>query len=397
MNNQRLHFFILISIVTISGLSQGLLLPLISVIFEKSGVHSSLNGLHATAMYIGVLIVSPFLEKPLRKYGFKRIIMFGGAIVVLSLALFPVWHSVSFWFILRLLIGIGDHVLHFGSQTWITFSSPIDRRGRNISFYGLSFGIGFALGPLLVPLVHLNEALPFFISSLLSLFGWFTLFLLKNEYPENEGTEKEEATFVRFLETWKCAWPALLLPFTYGFLEASLHSTFPIYALRNELTIRAVSIILPAFAIGGIAFQLPLGVLSDRFPRKKVILFSLVIGSVSFLLAQVLSPSVLGLIGSFFIAGMFVGSLFSLGMAYMADLVPKPFLPTGNILCGILYSIGSICGPFLVGVILQYHSGFFFLVISLFLSMITIAMAQLSFTKMKKIFFRKNRKRIDVF
>ncbi|WP_285517872.1 MFS transporter [Thermolongibacillus altinsuensis] len=397
MDKQRLHFFILISIVTISGLSQGLLLPLISVIFEKSGIDSSLNGLHATAMYIGVLIVSPFLEKPLRKYGFKRIIMFGGAIVVLSLALFPVWHSVSFWFILRLLIGIGDHVLHFGSQTWITSSSPIHQRGRNISLYGLSFGVGFALGPLLVPLVHLNEALPFFISSLLSLFGWFTLFLLKNEYPENEEAEKEKATSVRFFETWKYAWPALLLTFTYGFLEASLHSTFPIYALRNELNIRAVSIILPAFAIGGIVFQLPLGVLSDRFPRKKIILFSLIIGAVSFLLAQMLSPSVLGIIGSFFIAGMFVGSLFSLGMAYMADLVPKHLLPAGNILCGILYSIGSICGPFLVGVILQYNSGFFFLVISLFLLSISLAIAQPNLTKTKKIFFRKKRKNIDAF
>ncbi|GIW49949.1 MAG: hypothetical protein KatS3mg080_0560 [Anoxybacillus sp.] len=67
------HFFILVSIVMISGLSQGLLLPLISIIFEQNGVHSSLSGIHATAMYIGVLVVSPFLERPLRRYGFKRL------------------------------------------------------------------------------------------------------------------------------------------------------------------------------------------------------------------------------------------------------------------------------------------------------------------------------------
>ncbi|KHF29456.1 putative MFS family transporter protein [Anoxybacillus sp. BCO1] len=187
---QQRHFFILVSIVMISGLSQGLLLPLISIIFEQSGVHSSLSGIHATAMYIGVLVVSPFLERPLRRYGFKRLIMIGGAIVIVSLAIFPVSSSLLFWFMLRLLIGVGDHILHFGSQTWITSASPAHRRGRNISLYGLSFGVGFMIGPLLVPLVHIHESLPFIVSSLLSLCGWMLLFFLPHAYPETEQAEK---------------------------------------------------------------------------------------------------------------------------------------------------------------------------------------------------------------
>lgn len=93
-----------------------MLLPLIAVIFEKSGVSSSLNGLNATALYIGILLVSPFMEMPLRKYGYKPVILIGGGIVVAALALFPVWQSFWFWFVLRLLIGIGDHSLHFATK-----------------------------------------------------------------------------------------------------------------------------------------------------------------------------------------------------------------------------------------------------------------------------------------
>ncbi|CAG7913154.1 hypothetical protein SSCS72_00912 [Mammaliicoccus sciuri] len=45
-------FIILSIIVAVSGFSQGMLLPLISVIFERNGISSSMNGLHATSLYI---------------------------------------------------------------------------------------------------------------------------------------------------------------------------------------------------------------------------------------------------------------------------------------------------------------------------------------------------------
>ena len=66
------------AIVSISGFSQGMLLPLISVIFEQDGVSAMLNGLSATGLYIGTLLISPFIEPPLRKFGYKPIIIVGG-------------------------------------------------------------------------------------------------------------------------------------------------------------------------------------------------------------------------------------------------------------------------------------------------------------------------------
>ena len=65
MNYEQRRFFILVITVSISGFSQGMLLPLISVIFEGDGVSSTLNGLNATGLYIGTLLISPFIEQPL--------------------------------------------------------------------------------------------------------------------------------------------------------------------------------------------------------------------------------------------------------------------------------------------------------------------------------------------
>jgi len=55
MNYEQRRFIILVIIVSISGFSQGMLLPLISVIFEGDGVSSTLNGLNATGLYINFI------------------------------------------------------------------------------------------------------------------------------------------------------------------------------------------------------------------------------------------------------------------------------------------------------------------------------------------------------
>jgi MFS family permease len=372
----KFHFWILVSIVAISGLSQGMLLPLIAIIFEQDGLSSSMNGFHATGLYIGILIASPLMEGPLRKFGYKPIILVGGFAVVFALALFPAWKSFWFWFVLRFLIGIGDHMLHFGTQTWITSASPKDRLGRNIALYGLFFGLGFTLGPLLTRLLEINEALPFIVSSAISLSAWLLVWFLKNEYPEKDmETGSFFGTMKRFGKVFKYAWVAFLPPFGYGFLEASLNGNFPVYALRNGIEIGAVAIILPAFAAGSIVFQLPLGILSDRFGRKKVLPAVMLSGFICFTAAGMLQDSVVGLLICFFAAGMLVGSTYSLGISFMADLLPRPLLPAGNLMVSIFFSFGSISGPLIGGIAIQHLKGAsFFYVISTMLLLIFIAL-----------------------
>lgn len=377
MNNSlAMRFWILVTIVAISGFSQGMLLPLIAIIFEQDGISSSINGLNATGLYIGILLASPFMEAPLRRFGYKPIILVGVISVAVSLLFFPVWKSFWFWFFLRLMIGIGDHMLHFGTQTWITSFSPEHRRGRNISIYGLFFGLGFAAGPLMTRLLAVNEALPFIISAAISLVAWATVLFLKNEHPETDFEASSiPGTLKRFGVVCKYAWIAFLPPLGYGFLEASLNGNFPVYALRTGMDIQTVSILLPAFAVGSIVFQLPLGILSDRFGRKNILLFVLFSGFICFTAAGIFQASAAALFICFFIAGMLVGSTFSLGISYMADLLPRQLLPAGNLMCGIFFSIGSISGPFIGGLAIQYLKGAsFFYVLSTMLFLIFLAL-----------------------
>ena len=358
------RFWILVAIVSISGFSQGMLLPLIAVIFEQDGVSSALNGLSATGLYIGTLVIAPFMEPQLRRFGYKPLLLVGGGLVIVSLLLFPLWKSVFFWFVLRILIGVGDQALHFSTQTWITSFSPQHRLGRNIAIYGMSFSIGFGSGPLFVPLIEVFEALPFIISGLLCLVAWSLVFFLDNDFPEvSVGAMASKGTLGRFKAALVIAWVAFLPPLGYGFLEASIHAIYPVYALRQSIEVGMVSIMLAAFSVGAIATQLPLGALSDRIGRKNVLLFGLMGGALTFGAASFFETQAWLTVAFFAAAGMCVGSMFSLGISFMADLLPKELLPTGNLLCGIAFSIGSLSGPFLGGLFIEHAGGLSFLLL----------------------------------
>ncbi|ABO65776.1 MULTISPECIES: MFS transporter [Geobacillus] len=369
-----MRFAILTGIVAISGLSQGMLLPLLAMLLDESGVSSTVNGAHAAALYIGVLAISPFLEHPLGKYGYKPMIIMGGFIVICSLILFPLFSSFFLWLVIRFFIGMGDHMLHFATQTWITDFSPPAERGRRLSLYGLAFGLGFTAGPLLASLASINEALPFYLAALLSFIGWIAVFCLPNEKPK--AFERSSSAAGRWIGAWKYAWPALLLPLAYGFLEAAIHSVFPLYALHKRMSAEQITLILPFFSFGGIIFQLPLGALSDRFGRRVAITGALLAGISCFLTALVVDTSTVGLATCLFAAGMFTGSLFSLGIAYMTDLLPKTLLPAGNLLSGMLYSLGSIIGPPLAGSAVDVTADAFFLAVSAVLLIPAVCLAR---------------------
>lgn len=375
VNNPIYRYWVLVGMVLIAGFSQGMLLPLLAIMLEQVGVSSSLNGLNAAGLYIGILLISPFIEKPVRHFGYKPVIVTGLILVATSLMLFPFWQVFWFWFMLRVIVGIGDNLIHYATQVWITSTSPKKTRGRNLSIYGLAFGMGFAIGPLMTRLLAVNEFLPFIIASVTSLFSWVFVMKLRNEWPDNEVTTASKlGTWARYKKVVSYAWFALLPAFCYGYLEASLHGNFPVYALRSGMTIDWVSILLPSFVVGSLVTQLPLGILSDKIGRKKVLLSVIFLGFLSFMAMSFFESSMTGLLLCFIFAGMFIGSTFSLGMAYLADLIPASLLPTGNVMLAVAFALGSIFGPIIGGIFIDlFESGSIYYSISGMLLLVLIA------------------------
>src|SRR5699024_12763519 len=85
------------------------------------------------------------------------------------------------------------------------------------------------------------------------------------------------------------------------------------------------------------------------------------------ILAVLLEASVSALFILFILYVMFIGSIFSLGIAYMTDLLSNTLLPAGNIMISVWFSVGSIIGPLLSGTFIDLfpNISFFYLVVAM--------------------------------
>ncbi|WP_227872328.1 MFS transporter [Paenibacillus albus] len=345
---------ILLSVTLVSGLNQGLLLPLLAILLDQRGVSSDLNGLNSMALYIGTFSTMFFIEKPIRKIGYKYGILFGLTLAGVGTILFPFMHALWIWFILRIAVGIGDSALHYCTQLWIVSSSPPASRGRYISLYGMAYGIGFSIGPMGINFISIEKWLPFALNTILFIVIMLFVMRLPSIYPER--AEKLAASSNRYLHTYRIAWFALFPAVLYGLMEATMNSNFPLYGLRIHLSKEVISMLLPALGVGSLIVMLPLGMLSDRIGRKPVLIFcSLAAGIMFFMvpLAGNNAPLLFVLLG---LIGGCIGSFFSLGLAYAADLLPRELLPSANVIASIHFSVGSLLGPSISGYGIQYIS-----------------------------------------
>ncbi|WP_425331866.1 MFS transporter, partial [Paenibacillus sonchi] len=183
--SSKLNYFILITVIIAAGLSQGLLLPVLSILLEQKGISSSLNGMNAAALYVGSFAMTLVAERILSRIGFKKLIAAGISLVLVSLILFPLLPGVKAWFLLRLLVGAGDSAINYAAQLWVLLMTPAAHRGRNLSLYGMSYGLGFSLGPLGISLLRFGQAAPFAAIALLFLLVLLlVLFKLPGSRPD---------------------------------------------------------------------------------------------------------------------------------------------------------------------------------------------------------------------
>lgn len=354
--NNKWNYMILITVIIAAGLSQGLLLPVLSILLEQKGVSSSLNGLNAAALYVGSFAMTLVAERVLGAIGFKRLIAAGLSLVLVALLLFPLLPGIKVWFVLRLFVGIGDSAINYAAQLWVLLMTPAEHRGRNLSLYGMSYGLGFSLGPIGISLLRYGQAAPFLIIAVLFVLV-LLLVLIKLPDSHPDKVEHGEGQARRFGRSYSLAWYALIPALLYGYMEASLNSNFPVYGLRIGYSTDQIAALLPFAGIGGLLLQLPLGLWSDRYGRKKILIFSGVSGGLAFTLLPLSGNHFLLTLVVLMAAGGLVGSFFSLGLSYAADILPRNLLPAANVVSSFHFSIGSIVGPGIGGLLLEFGWG----------------------------------------
>ncbi len=150
---------------------------------------------------------------------------------------------------------------------------------------------------------------------------------------------------------------------------------FPFFALyvtqRFDVGMTEVGVLFAIFSISGIFGSFIGGAITDKFGRKAMIIFGLIVSATSSMLMAFVTE-----ISVFYIVGAFVGLLSNAGgpaqQAMIADLLPKKKLTEGYGIWRVVANLAVTLGPALGGFVIAFSGSFFLLfVIDAITSIIT--------------------------
>jgi MFS family permease len=131
-------------------LALGVVLPAVPQYVEDVlGAGSLSVGVAVGALFVGAVLLRPYIGRLGDRYGRRVLMVFGASVVAVSIALYGVVESLGFLIGARLLTGLGEAAFFVGAATMITDLAPPARRGEAISYWSVAVYGGLAFGPVL--------------------------------------------------------------------------------------------------------------------------------------------------------------------------------------------------------------------------------------------------------
>jgi len=246
------------------------------------------------------------------------------------------------WALLRALHGFCFAGLYMVIESWLNERATNETRGRLFSAYIFVNFSSIMLGQLV-----LNTASPatftlFALVSILTSLALVPISLSTTVQPPPIAT-----TEIFLSRLYKISPVGMVGSFVVGVTNAPFWTLGPVFAKDSGLDLFGISIFMTAAILGGALVQWPIGRLSDRMDRRRVVL-ALCVGSALGELALVMAReagtlSLLTLAG--FIFGAFALSLYPVCVAHTNDHASQESFVSvsGGLL--LVYAIGAIVGP----------------------------------------------------
>jgi len=342
----------------------GTLVPVRSVI---EGFTTGATGLIVAGYFLGMATGSVLCRRIVQRVGHIRAFSAFASLISGIAILHAFAVSVPFWIALRFATGFCLAGLYLVTEAWLNAIATNETRGRILSIYMITSYGAMGAGQFLLLADDPATFRLFGLTSVLFSFALIPVALTRTAAPVIE-----EVRSMSWSKLYAASPTGVLTGFTAGMVLGIAFGLGPVYAKTAAGGAINVAYFMGALMIAGLIFQWPIGRLSDKIDRRRVI-FGVAAASGAIALAAGFLPDAdaniqIAIVAAF---GAFALSLYSLGLAYTNDYIePADLVPASAGLI-LTYSAGSAVGPFIAGFVMEYFGpgGFFF-----FLSVVTVGL-----------------------
>ncbi len=327
------------------GLIFGFQPPLIAFVLSRAGASSFAVGSVTAVSLIAVIVLGPFYPRAIARLGLKGCIMTGVAAAAAILLLMGLWPRFTVWLGLRFLSGCVLGLAWIGSEVWMNVASSAASRGMVMGIYGAVFSTGVVLGPLLLEVTGTSGWKPFVCGALCLLVTLMPLALLRQAKAEMPAS-RPAAGLIHSVRFAPLVMQAAVVA---GLVESADLALLPLFGLHSGLSERGSLALLAVFMAGNVALQLPIGLLADRFGRRRLLGYCALLSAVGPLLLPACIRTPVLLAPLLFVWGGTLYAFYSQGIALLGEEFPASELAAANTAFVIVYCAGGVIGPSLGG------------------------------------------------
>ena len=339
------------------GLGNGLQGTLSSWRADFEGFSVLTTGLVMSGYFIGQLASSILSPKQIKKTGQIRTYAAYASIASTAILIQILFIEPPVWFVARFLSGFCIAGIMIIVEGWLNSISSNENRGQIFSIHMIVVWGGLALAQGLFAVDDPTGVSLFLLASILLSISLIPILLTEIKAPE---MDVQESLGLRAL--WKASPSGVATIGLSGLASAGFFGVGTIYAVKAGLSVSETALFMTLFIGFGALSQWPLGWLSDKIDRRKVIMFCCAtVICICMVLASFEFTSIILLILSALV-GAFTLPLYSLGVAQSNDrLEPKQMISASGTIV-LVFSVFAALGPFTMSYFLELFEMFGFMI-----------------------------------
>ena len=312
---------------------------------------ATLSGLVLSSYFAGFTLAALRCGRIIERVGHIRAYAAFAGLVVAATAAMPLLIGPFSWFVLRAVVGFGCAGVFVTTESWLNAKAQPSDRGRVFSIYMVGTFVALAVGQLLIARVEMEGGGPF--NAIVALFAVALVMVstTRAEPPRPTPTEK-----LPYGELMRAAPVAVVGCAVNGIVTSAFYALVPAWMQDKGIERTTIALFMLVAVVGGLAFQVPIGRLSDRFDRR-VVLAALGLGFAGTAVALVLLPRHSPLIlPAAALLGGFMSTLYPVCVANAHDRMPadRVVAVSGQLI--LISGLGSVAGP-LIGTNIMARSG----------------------------------------
>ncbi|UTM59580.1 MFS transporter [Photobacterium sp. CCB-ST2H9] len=347
---QPLILLIISSLILMTGHGlSGILLP---VRLATDNISLPVSGFILSMYSFGFLLGATVAKRILKQIGQVRTFAMCGSLTATAILLMGLRDDMFIWALMRGLMGFCIACACVTLDSWFGSVSTEENRGRILGINQVVILSAITLGQFALLIAPPTESTLFVLCGIL-----FSLSITPLVFVSHYEPSIEQTPHLPLRQLFALSPLGVVTGFLCGMLYSSMVNLLPLYASSEHITGLRLSLFMGAAMVGGIVLQFPIGYLSDRFERRKVILGCCLLLSLTTIALPVTVTT--GQFGAMLICSAFtmgiIACLYPLSISETFDQAQKGQLL--SVLSGLLgiYAAGAMIAPYTATVAMQHQ------------------------------------------